>query len=71
MEPEKKAVDDFFKEHEKGAAEEKKIEIPKAIEVEAPAEKPKKKKDKKNIGAKQINLENFESIAFDDGVPTE
>lgn len=36
-----------------------------------PAEKPKKKKDKKKIGAKQINIEDFESLDFDDGVPTE
>ena len=31
----------------------------------------KKKKDKKKIGAKQINIEDFQSLAFDNGVPTE
>jgi hypothetical protein len=36
------------------------------------SEKPKKKrKDKKKIGANQINIEDFESLAFDDGVPVE
>ncbi len=69
QEVEKKAVADFFNEME--SKEEKKVEIPKAEVVEEVLEKPKKKKDKKKIGAKQINIEDFESLAFDDGVPTE
>jgi len=32
-------------------------------------EKGKKKKEKKKIGAKQIVMEDFESLAFDNGVP--
>lgn len=72
VEPQKKQVDDFFGELEaQNQPEEKKIELPKAEVVAEPAEKPKKKKDKKKIGAKQINIEDFESLAFDDGVPTE
>ena len=47
------------------------MEIPNAQVVNTGDEKPKKKKEKKKIGAKQINIEDFESIAFDDGVPTE
>ena len=39
--------------------------------VSEPTEKPKKKKEKKKIGAKQIDLVDFESLAFDNGVSTE
>ena len=68
---ENKAAKDFFDEIE-GKQEEKKIEIPaKAEEVEQPAAKPKGKKTKKKIGAKQINLEDFEGLAFDGGVAVE
>ena len=38
---------------------EKKIEIPTAEEVQQVTEKPKKKKEKKKIGAKQIVIEDF------------
>lgn len=69
QEAEKKAVADFFTEME--AKEEKKVEIPKAEVVEEVTEKPKKKKDKKKIGAKPIDIVDFEGLAFDDGVPTE
>lgn len=44
-------------------------EIPSAEIVEDKNDKGKKKKEKKKFGAKQINLEGFESIQFDDGVP--
>ena len=34
-------------------------------------EKSKKKKEKKKIGAKQIVMDDFENLAFDNGVPLE
>lgn len=68
---EKKAVKVTNTLEGEGKVQEKKIEIPTAEEVQQVGEKPKKKKEKKKIGAKQIVIEDFQNLAFDNGVPTE